>query len=69
MKEQILTVNDLKFTQNIIKMKVLIFDTETTGLPQTRNINQETLHQWPHIVQFSYVIFDTELNDIIFYTF
>ena len=46
-------------------MKVLIFDTETTGLPQTKIINQTTLYKWPHIVQFSYLIFDTELNDII----
>ena len=46
-------------------MLVLIFDTETTGLPQTKNINQQTLDKWPHIVQFSYIIFDTELNEIV----
>ena len=45
-------------------MKFLIFDTETTGLSQTRIINQETLNQWPHIVQFSYIIYDME-NGII----
>jgi len=45
-------------------MKVLIFDTETTGLPKTKIINQETLDKWPHIVQFSFIIFDTILNDI-----
>ena len=46
-------------------MKVLIFDTETTGLPQTKIINQEFLDKWPYIVQFSFIIFDTELNKII----
>lgn len=46
-------------------MRVLVFDTETTGLPKSRIISQDTLHLWPHIVQFSYVIYDTELNDII----
>jgi DNA polymerase III epsilon subunit-like protein len=45
-------------------MKVLIFDTETTGLPKTKIMNQDTLDKWPHIVQFSFVIFDTSENDI-----
>lgn len=46
-------------------MKLLVFDTETTGLPQSKHINQFTLHQWPYIVQFSYIIYDTSLNNII----
>lgn len=46
-------------------MRVLVFDTETTGLPKTKIINPDTLHLWPHIVQFSYLIYDTELNDVI----
>jgi len=45
-------------------MKILIFDTETTGLPQSRIINQETLEKWPHIVQFSFILFDTDKNTI-----
>jgi DNA polymerase III epsilon subunit-like protein len=44
---------------------VLVFDTETTGLPGSRIINPDTLKLWPYIVQFSYVIYDTELNDIV----
>jgi DNA polymerase III epsilon subunit-like protein len=46
-------------------MRFLVFDTETTGLPQTKFINPFTLHQWPHIVQFSYIIYDASLNDIV----
>jgi DNA polymerase-3 subunit epsilon len=46
-------------------MKVLIFDTETTGLPKTRIIGQDTLNSWPHIVQFSFIVFDTNKNEII----
>jgi DNA polymerase III epsilon subunit-like protein len=46
-------------------MKFLVFDTETTGLPQTKYISPDTLHLWPHIVQFSYVIYDSILNDIV----
>jgi len=45
-------------------MRVLVFDTETTGLPETKIINPDTLNLWPHIVQFSYVVYDTSLNDI-----
>ena len=45
-------------------MKILLFDTETTGLPQTKIINQEMTGKWPHIVQFSFIIFDTELDQI-----
>jgi len=46
-------------------MRVLVFDTETTGLPKTKIINPDTLNLWPYIVQFSYVIYDTILNDIV----
>jgi len=47
------------------KMKIAVFDTETTGLPKTKIINDETLSLWPHVVQFSYIIYDTELKKII----
>lgn len=46
-------------------MRILLFDTETTGLPSSRIISPDTLHMWPHIVQFSYIIYDTELNTIV----
>jgi DNA polymerase-3 subunit epsilon len=46
-------------------MRVLVFDTETTGLPKSKIMNPDTLNLWPHTVQFSYVIYDTNLNDII----
>jgi DNA polymerase III epsilon subunit-like protein len=46
-------------------MRFLVFDTETTGLPQTNFINPFTLHQWPNIVQFSFIIYDSSLNDIV----
>jgi DNA polymerase III epsilon subunit-like protein len=46
-------------------MLILIFDTETTGLPKTKIISQDTLESWPNIVQFSFTIFDTDENKII----
>lgn len=46
-------------------MRFLVFDTETTGLPKSKFISPDTLELWPHIVQFSYVIYDTSLNDIV----
>ena len=44
-------------------MKILVFDTETTGLPQTKIISPDTLDKWPHIVQFSYIIYDCDPNN------
>jgi len=46
-------------------MFVLVFDTETTGLPKTKVINESTVNSWPYIVQLSYLIYDTESNKII----
>ena len=46
-------------------MLVTIFDTETTGLPGTRYLLNETLKLWPHIVQFSYIVYDTDENKVV----
>jgi DNA polymerase-3 subunit alpha len=46
-------------------MRVLVFDTETSGLPKSKIINPSTLHLWPFIVQFSYIIFDNDSKDLI----
>ena len=47
-------------------MKLLIFDTETTGLPI--NKRQSALskpNNWPHIVSISWVILDSKTSKII----
>jgi DNA polymerase III epsilon subunit-like protein len=46
-------------------MIIAVFDTETTGLPKSKIINNLSLSLWPYIVQFSYIIYDTELKKII----
>lgn len=46
-------------------MKLLIFDTETTGLPPNRNTSILSIEQWPYIVQISYLLYDTEKNNVI----
>jgi len=43
----------------------LIFDTETTGLPKTKILTKETVHLFPYIVQLSYIIYNTETNEIV----
>ena len=44
-------------------MKVLIFDTETTGLlPKDASLYQSDL--WPYIVQFSFIMYNTISNKI-----
>lgn len=48
-------------------MKLLIFDTETSGLPLSRNIPLHETNYWPYILQLSYVFCDTEKNYAIKY--
>jgi hypothetical protein len=46
-------------------MKILAFDTETTDLPpKNKTLKNEELHLWPYIVQFSYIVYDTETHGI-----
>jgi DNA polymerase-3 subunit epsilon len=40
-------------------MRVLIFDTETTGLPPKNTPTNHT-EKWPHIIQLSWVIYNDE---------
>ena len=49
-------------------MKVIVFDTETSGLPKSKIINQNTQHLWPFIVQFSYIIYDKRIQRNVIYT-
>lgn len=60
-----LNSKQFKLKSVINKMKIGIFDTETTGLPKSKIINDESLALWPYIVQFSYIIYDTELKKIV----
>lgn len=46
-------------------MKVLVFDTETTGLPIGRNPSIFDHDKWPFIVQLSYILFDPADNKIL----
>jgi DNA polymerase-3 subunit alpha len=43
--------------------KILVFDTETTGLPPKRTkLTKKNLSLFPYIVQLSYVVYDSEKN-------
>lgn len=46
-------------------MLILVFDTETTGLPKSKNLSKNTINLWPYIVQFSYVVYDLKNNNLI----
>jgi DNA polymerase III epsilon subunit-like protein len=41
-------------------MRLLIFDTETTNKPPSIKLLAETVDYWPFIVQWSFVLFDTD---------
>ncbi len=48
-------------------MKILIFDTETSGLPEEKNPSPLAINKWPYILQLSYILYDTQENRIITY--
>ena len=47
-----------------IIMKILILDTETTGLPTERNAPFWETEKWPYIVQLSYILYDLDANAV-----
>lgn len=49
------------------KMKVIVFDTETTGLPEDSYASFHDSAKWPHIIQLSYIMIDTVTKDILDY--
>ena len=49
-------------------MKVLAFDTETTGLPENYNASVTDSSKWPYIIQLSFIVFDTEEKEILDYS-
>ena len=47
-------------------MLVLVLDSETTGLPpKSRILNKNTMAEWPHMVQFSYLVYNTDTNKLV----
>jgi DNA polymerase III epsilon subunit-like protein len=47
-------------------MSILVFDTETSGLiPKGIFLTTDKLHLFPHTVQFSWIVFDTQENKIV----
>ena len=46
-------------------MRVLVFDTETTGLPTDRRAPPSKTDCWPHIVQLAYILYDVPTNTIV----
>lgn len=42
-------------------MKILFFDTETTGLPpKGYKLNEDTVHLYPHLIQLGYQLYEDE---------
>lgn len=52
-------------------MKIIVYDTETTGLPKGRNVSPRMTHLYPYIVQISWLTYDdcskkiSSINDFI----
>ena len=48
-------------------MKILVFDTETTGLPEGYNTSILETEKWPYIIQLGYIYYDLDSDNIIEY--
>ena len=47
-------------------MKILVFDTETTGLPKDMSLTAyQSPNNWPHIVSISWAIIDSTANTVV----
>lgn len=46
-------------------MKILVFDTETTGLPLRRDASILQTALWPHVVQLSFILYDVKTQKSI----
>ena len=46
-------------------MKVLIFDTETTGLPTQRVGANAGPNNWPHLVSIAWMVLDSDSNKVV----
>ena len=49
-------------------MKVIVFDTETNGLVKNKEATVFQTDLWPHILQLSYIVYDTEKQQVIAYS-
>ena len=49
----------------ITAMRVICFDTETTGLPESKYASIYDTAKWPHIVQLSFVVYDDKAGEIV----
>ena len=45
-------------------MKIVFFDTETTGLPRDYNAPSSKLDNWPRLVQLAWIVSDYDGNVI-----
>ena len=50
-------------------MRLLVFDTETTNKPPSVALTPHTIEQWPYMVQFSFVLIDTDTYKYTEYDF
>lgn len=45
-------------------MKILVFDTETTGLPKRRNASTKCPEDFPYVVQLSFILYDVDKQQV-----
>lgn len=46
-------------------MKIIVFDTETSGLPSVKEATPYTINYWPYVLQFSYIVYDINSHKLV----
>jgi len=46
-------------------MRILCFDTETTGIPPRKSPTIFTVNNWPYVVQLGFILYDTDKHEIL----
>ena len=64
MKSQVDKVNGFSYTSTKKKVKYIVFDTETTGLPTDYNASPTNSDAWPRMVQIAWILADKHGNEI-----
>ena len=52
-------------TEHNTNKNVLVFDTETTGLPKSRYGKINDSSNWPYVMQLSFIVYETETNRVL----
>jgi len=58
-------LSEISLNNRYTRKRILVFDIETTGLPPPKSVVNPHLSTYPHILQLSFVVFDTAFWKVV----